>query len=1064
MTAQVGMATLSGTITDPSGAVIPGAQVTLANVTEKAERHAVTTPSGQYVIPAILPGTYQLQVRASGFQPRTLTGVILTSGQGSTLNVTLGLSEAVQQVTVKEAPPLLQTTTAAVGGEVTGRQFTSLPMLGRNFTSLIVILPGVANVPNADQGYASSGINGAALVPAVYGQRQRDNSFTVDGVTNLEPNFTRLGLLPPPEAIAEMKVETANDSGAYGWASGASINLVTKSGTNQYHGDAWEYLRNGALDARSYFLPNVGAFQWNQFGFAGGGPLVIPHILSKKKAWYVFGWYEGVRIHQAANYTALVPTAAQLSGDFSGSPAMFNPYTTITGPTGNIVSRQAFSQNQIPSGLLNSIALTLAKAIYPAPNFSGVIPGKNFLNTTPVINTSDQWSGRVDHQFGAKDSFYARYSDWRNPLTSVTLPAVPSDTYSRWTNSVASDTHTFSPTFLVTGRFGLQRVVYNQFSEGPNLSQQTGLVSVFPPYHGFDFLPSLNIPGYPALSEFYGNQGPEYFLTWTGDAQKISGRHTIAFGGGYVRDSYFADHTAGTEDFGTGQTAFGAGTGSSLASFLLGLPLDASRQAGITGGHFLFHNYSLYLQDTFRATPKLTLNLGLRWDYISPPMETPGLGTFDWNTGTYFWDTTNPITGAPANIRRGLVPPDYNGWQPRIGVAYALTPKTVVRSSYGIFDNIFGSNQQSYTGSRGDWPFAFEQSLGGLNTTTPDAFLQSPFPGPPVGSRTPLGCGQCANIQPSSSRQPYVQEWSFSLQRQLTPSTMVEADYFGSHGVKLSGQVIDNVATVPSPVGSYKTRQRWPQFPPYIMNNFNEFMSWYDGLSLKFERHYSKNLSLIGSYTWSKTLDQSDSLGNGGVYGLPDYNPTRFNISSFKAPAGFDVRNILSLAYIYDLPWKTSSRWVNAAVAGWELSGIVSYGSGIPYYILLSTDNENIGVVPGRISEFPNLACNPETGFTRSAKEWFNTACYQLPQFGTQGNAGRHALFSDPIANWDSAIVKRWPLGENRNLEFRAEFFNFLNASTFDPPVSQFGPELGTVSTTGRQPGRQVQFALKLHF
>ncbi|MGH9468990.1 MAG: hypothetical protein ACRD1N_01450, partial [Terriglobia bacterium] len=354
---------------------------------------------------------------------------------------------------------------------------------------------------------------------------------------------------------------------------------------------------------------------------------------------------------------------------------------------------------------------------------------------------------------------------------------------------------------------------------------------------------------------------------------------------------------------------------------------------------------------------------------------------------------------------------------------------------------------------------------GGLNSTTPSAFLQNPFPGPPVASNTPLGCNQCNNIQPSSTRQPYVEEWSFSVQRQLTPTLLGEADYFGAHGVKLDGQIIDNIATDPSPLGSFKSRQRWPQFPPYIMNGYKEFMSWYDGLSLKLDKHYSKNLAFLVSYTWSKAMDQSDSLGSGGDYGLPDYNPTRFNMSDFKAPAGFNVTNIFSASYIYGLPWKTGRRWADAALANWEFSGIVSADSGIPYYILLSTDNENIGVVPGRISEFPNLVCNPSSNLQPSAAEWFNTACYQLPAFGTAGNAGRHALYSDPLVNWDAALAKRWPFGrENRSVEFRAEFFNFLNGSTFDPPGVQFGPKLGTVSTTARQPGREIQFALKLHF
>jgi Carboxypeptidase regulatory-like domain len=1063
---QMGMATLSGTVTDPSGAVVPGAQVALQSVTENATRRTVTNAVGQYVIPAIPPGTYRLSINAKGFQQRTLTGILLASGQGSTLNVALNLTTAVQQVAVTAATPLLDTTTAAVGGEVTARQFTSLPLLGRNFTTLVDVLPGVTNIPSTDASYAPSGFNGDAVEPSVYGQRQRDNDITVDGATALAPNFTEITLFPPPEATAEMKVETGMDSGAYGWASGANINVVTKSGANQYHGDLWEYLQNGSLDARSYFLPSVGAYQWNQFGATFGGPLVIPHVLSKSKAWYVFAYYEGIRLHSPANAEDLVPTAAQLNGDFSGSPQLYNPYTTVLNSSGAIVSRQPFMNNQIPSTLLNPTALTLAKTLYPAPNVPvGVIPGVNYLNTAPAINTSDQWSARVDHQFGSKDAFMARYSDWRNPFVTIGLPSLPAYSYYRFTNVVASDTHTFNPTFLVTGRFALQRAVYNQTQGGPNVETQTGLISTFPAYDGQDALPALSIAGYAGLGQFFGIEGPQYYLSWTGDAQKIQGRHTIGFGGGYTRTAFSTGHTLDTECFDSSQTALGANSGNSLASFLLGLPYTASRFAGPPTGYLLWHAFNGYLQDTYRASSKLTLNLGLRWDYISPPIIYPGLGTFDFITGTYVWDTTNPITHAPANIGRGGYAPDYDGWQPRLGFAYEFTPKTVFRSSFGIFDNIYGWNQQSPTGAAwGNWPYSFSQSEGALNTGLPSAFMLDPFPGPPVASTTPLGCSQCQNIQTSSTRTPYVEEWSASLQRQFTPSLMGEADYFGSHGVKLNSQVLDNVAVTPG-ITPYQTRQPWPAFPPFVDNGFDEYMSWYDGLGLKLQKRYSRNLTFLISYTYSRAMDQMDGGCNGDVYLEPCVNATRYDIGQWKAPAGFSLTNMLSATYVYDIPGHTGNKFADAALADWELSGIISATSGVPFANYLSTDNENIGAT-GRDNEFPNLVCNPNAGFTRSAAEWFNTACYQLPIFGTYGNAGRHDLYSDPLADWDFALDKRWPLGkENRNLEFRAEFFNFLNGSTFDPPNDVFGtPGFGAVSTTTRQPGRVIQFALKFHF
>jgi hypothetical protein len=1065
LAAQMGTATLSGTVTDPSGSAILSAGVTLASATEKASRQTLTDAAGQYVIPAITPGTYELVVKASGFSPQTLTGVVLASGQGSTLNVTMQISQALQEMTVNAAPPLLETTTATLGSVVNSNQFTQLPLLGRNFTSLVDILPGVNPVPGADASYAGSGVANQAIVPAVYGQRQRDNDFTLDGGTNVTPNFSRLGMIPPPEAVAEMKVSSGMDSGAFGWASGANINVVTKAGTNQFHGDAWEYLRNSDLNARSFFLPKVGAFHWNQFVLSGGGPLVIPHLLPKRKAWYFYAWYEGVRVHQAANNTTLLPTPAQLNGDFSGGSAIYNPFTSTVDQNGNIVSRQPFPGNQIPANLLNPVALQIAKSLLPAPNYFN-IPGVNFLNSLPNINTSNQWSGRVDHQFSPKDSFYARYSDWKYNINSRSLPTLPQTENQRYTNIVATETHVFNPHFLLTSRLTVMRFTDQTATGGPDVAAATGLVSVFTPFRGRDFLPPFSIAGYASPSQSGNFRGPEYYIVPTVDFQRISGRHTLAFGGGYTNTSFLTDQTHGGENFGPAQTAFGAGTGNGLASYLLGLPFSVNRVGGPSAWTFYFHTYSWYVQDTFRAN-KWTFNFGLRWDYMAPMSVEPGLGTFDYNSGQYYFDHKNPITGAAPNLRSGGTPPDYRGYQPRFGLAYQIDSKTVVRSSFGIFDDIFGANQQSPTGISGNWPYAFPQALGSVNVGVPDTFLQNPFPGPPVGSPTPLACAQCQNIETSSTRNPYVEEWSFSLQHQITPTLMAEGDYFGSHGVKLLGQVLDNVAPVPG-VTPVAQRVRWPQFAPYVNNGFDEYMSWYHGLVLKLEKRFAQNMSFMVDYTWSKTLDESDSLGNGNIYGQPTANPTRFNINMFKGPAGYDIRHRLSATYAYDTPWKTHNAVLDAVLANWQLSGIVTADSGVPFYVYLTTDNENIGIAAfgsPRYTEFPNLACDPNSSFHPTAGAWFNTGCYQLPAFGTRGNAGRHALYSQGLLNWDGSAAKQWPVAENKYLQFRAEFYNAANAATFDPPGILFGtPAFGKVTNTTRQPGRQIQFALKFHF
>jgi hypothetical protein len=1056
--AQVGTASLGGFVTDSSGASVPNASVTLKSVLQKYTRDTVTSTGGEYAIPALPPGAYELVVAAPGFLTATKTGIRLSSGQASALDVQLTVAGSTEQITISEAPPLLQTANATLGTTLPARHVSELPILGRSFLNMMFLTPGVAPVPPAGSTTTYSPV-GQSLMPSVYGQRQKDNNFTMDGVENRDPNLLGVPLFPPPEAIAEMKVESAATSGVYGHGSGATVNLVTKSGGNQWHGDAWEFLRNNVLDARSFFLPTIGAFRWNQFGGAIGGPLTVPHLLSKEKGWYVFGYYEGVRIHQASNFRGFVPTASELSGNFAGDTPIYNPFS------GQV--RQPFPSNQIPANLINPASALIATTLYPAPNLPpNLIPGVNYLNTSPSLTDGDQWSARVDHQFGRKDSFFSRYSEARNPSHGVGLPSITSQTLSRLTNVVASDTHTFSPSFIVTARFGMSRVDSQSFvSLIPGLAQKAGTLAAFPPFHGDESIPPLGIPGFTGLSQERAIIGPLFQNAWTADGQKIRGTHTLEFGGGIVHTRIDVDNRTASVSFSPNQTSnFVPNTGFGFASFLLGAPESASRNAGNTEGLMHGNTYSWYVQDTWRASRKLTLNLGVRWDYASPLINDYGLGTFVLETGQYVWDQKNPITGAPANIPTAGIPPDRNNFAPRFGAAYQLTPKTVVRAGFGLFYNVFGSNYvQAQQSARGNWPFAFPQALTGLNTGVPNVLLPDPFPGPPTGSTVPLGCQQCLNIIESSSRTPYVEEWSFSIQRQISPSWVLESAYFGSHGVKLVGQIVDNTAAAPGP-GPISARQIRPLFPPYINNGYNVFPSWYDGASLKLEKRLSQGLSFLVSYTFSKTLDVSDNLSNASLGGNPTSNATRFNIRQNKGVAGFDIPQNFVTSVVYAVPGKTQNPVVNAIVAGWNASGIVTHYSGLPFMTFLTSDVANIGTVSGRSTQYPNIVGDPNAIANRTPQLWFNTAAFAQPPLYTFGNSGRNILRTDSLNNLDFSVYKRWPFLEGRHVELRGEFFNLVNHPSFGyPGVSLGTAQFGKISNT-RNSGRQIQLALKVHF
>ena len=599
----------------------------------------------------------------------------------------------------------------------------------------------------------------------------------------------------------------------------------------------------------------------------------------------------------------------------------------------------------------------------------------------------------------------------------------------------------------------------------PGLAKSAGTLDAYVPFRGQEVIPPVTIPGYPSLNQGISIYGPEYELNWLVDAQKIKGRHTIDFGGGVTRTTFITDNQSGRNmTFSAAPTSnFGANTGTVIASYVLGLPDSAGRIAGQTAGDMYGNGYSLYVQDTFRMNNRITLNFGLRWEFAAPMINKLGSGTFIWETGKYVWDKTNPITNQAPNIRLGAIDPDYHNYQPRFGIAYQFDSKTVARSSFGIFDDTFGANYaQTQQGNRGNWPYSFPQTVSGINTGIPNAFFPNPFPGPAAGSPTPLGCLQCLNVWHDSSRTPYVMQWTFSLQRQITPSLMAELVYFGSHGVRLTGQLIDNTAIVPGP-GPIAARQQNPQFPAFVNNGYNEFHSYYEGGSIKIDKRFSKGLMLQGSYTWSKTMDQSDSLASGGS-GQTSSNPTRFNLAQFRGLAGFDVPWRVVVNLVYDLPFKASNAILNGVIGNWSLSAVPSFDAGLPYTVFLSSDNLNIGPVAGRATEFPNLVGDPKAVSNKSVFSWFNTKAFALPPAYVVGNAGRNILRAQPFKDLDLSIYKKWPIMETRSVELRGEAFNLTNTTTFNPPNALLGTATFGTITSVRNSARQIQLALKFHF
>lgn len=1095
--AQVGQSNLAGLVSDPTGAVIARAQIELHSVDGSTIRSVTSRDDGTYLIPTLQPGHYRLTVSAPGFEAQQTQLFELTSGQTAAINFTLQVASSSTQVTVRDVAPVLQTTSESIGASLSSTEMTSLPLLGRSFLNALSLAPGVVPVPPAGSTTNHSPVS-QSTIPSVFGQRQKDNNFLLDGVENRDPNLLGVAIYPPPDAIQEMTVDSGVGSSAFGHASGATIDVVTKSGTPSYHGTLWEYWRNNILDAKTYFTPSVGTYHWNQFGFEAGGPLLFPWLLHRKNKWYVYGYYEGVRITSPADYLATVPTPAEISGDFSadapsdmtqcktevvqdsaGKPfcaLIYNPFATADPVTG-AYTRKPFDDNKIPSSMINKSASVIA-AYYPKPNYS--LPGQsvNWINQAGTHTNGNQWDARVDHQFGEKNSFFARYTGASNPTDSVGLPGVKGHSTDKLVNAVASDTYVPTKTLVATIRYGVTGVNYFTGNSSPaGLAQSSGLGAVFPTFLGSEVLPPISFDSYTGIPANDTTIGPVFQNSGIVDLQKLAGRHTISFGGAIVHTHEVQGSLASTSlSFLRGQTGalvastpvLQGTTGNAFASFLLGLPDSANRQLGGAVVDQSTYGYGFYVQDTWR-NGRLTLNGGIRYDYNAPPVNAYGLGTYYYEKGTYVFDKKNPITGAAATIRRGGITPDRNNFAPRFGVAYQLTPKTVVRSSAGIFYDSFGSNYiQASQSAAGNWPFSSPQSVSGLNATAVDAQLPNPFAsfGDPTGSPTTTGCSQCLNVDPASSRTPYVSEWTLSVQQQIGQNMGVEVAYFGSKGTKLTAQMLDNIAPHPSPDPNNRLTAKFPGKSPWVLNGYNEYNSEYNGLAVRVQRHYVNGLSYLVSYTWSKNIDQVDNLSSGNIFGTATENPTRWNGNLNRGLAGFDMTHILSMAGIWAIPGHTRYRMVNGVVSGWELSDILTFHSGMPYSVYLSGDNENVGTIYGRQQEFPQQVASSHVSH-RTPAQWFNTAAFVVPAYGTRGNVVRNPaeLKSGGLIDDDMTLSKTWNLyRDNTKFEVRGEFFNLFNHTNFGFPGQSVGSSnFGQVSRTLNS-GRTVQLAAKIHF
>lgn len=838
------LGTILGSVTDPQAATVPNARVIVTNTGTGAVRETTTDSQGAFAARSLVPGVYSVEVSSPSFQSQVQGNLKLDVAGSITLDFHLTVGQVAERIQVQAEAPLLQTDESSVGTVIENQQVQELPLNGRNFNQLTSLVPGAVRgtTPSAET------IQGESF--AVAGDRSDNTYYALDGMFNNGTFFKTAAIHPAIDAIQEFTIQT-NTSAQYGAAAGANINVMIKSGTNQLHGTVYEFFRNDKLDSRNYFAQNVPEYRQNQFGFTIGAPIIIPKIYNGRNKTFWFFNYEGTRIRSGNTSFQTVPTPAMINGDLSqtltGEPApqIFNPYTSRI-VNGQVV-RDPFPGNIIPSSLIQPYSTAYAQYWFP----TNLIPGtsNNFIDTRNSQEDDDQINLRIDHRISEKNSLFGRFTKSDLDQTSPgNLPKAFEGTFNYYIGAVFNDTHVFNPTTILNFRFGYLRA---NLGQGPtehfiDVYRNAGLTNTPLNFRNFDYPINFGISGYagPNLGNLVN--GPDFTYQSSISMNKVLGKHSLTFGYDYTRLRIFHDSVFSTFNYDNVPTADPqnvSSTGQALASFLLGLPSTANRIVGQTDLDLRQDLHHIYIQDDMKLTPRLTVNLGLRWEYDQWPHHIRGrLSGFDTLTGQIFWTSTNPITGQPPNVRPEIADPRYKNFAPRVGFAYRLDSKDTIRSSYGIFYN--SNFAWEWSDSRGGWPFSVSDNVSALNTGTTLTQTHDLFQSFDPSQVMP----QEQHTVSRDVKTPYMQNWNFGIERQLARDTLLELNYLGAKGTHLGSFLSTNDPT-PGP-GDPDPRRPFPE-----AGAFSELKhiatSKYNGLSVKLEKRFSHGFSALLSYTWS---------------------------------------------------------------------------------------------------------------------------------------------------------------------------------------------------------------------
>ncbi|HSM86726.1 MAG TPA: TonB-dependent receptor [Candidatus Limnocylindrales bacterium] len=1090
--AQAGSADLTGQVLDASGAAIPNARITLTGMETGVSMTTTSTSEGIYEFSGVRPGAYKLAVQAHGFSRSEQSGIVLHTGDRARVDPRLAVGSAHEVVVVSADAPLLQAESGSLRQVITREKIQNIPLNGRNFVTLATLAPGVALPPGT-------------LLPRINGGRPRTNEYLFDGITALLPEPGQVVFFPVVDAIQEFSVESNSVPAQFGRFNGGVVNLSTRAGTNNFHGSAFEFVRNEAFNARDFFAPanqRKPEFRRNQFGATLGGPLA-------RNRTFFFADYQGSRQAIGVTRISTVPTLLQRQGIFTEPingkvVPIFDPATTAPDGSGGF-TRAQFTNNTVPSGRLDPVAMAVLNR-YPLPNLPGT--ANNFVRVASDQDNQDQFDLRLDHHFGERDQFFSRYSifhDNANPAAPLpdgsgkiatvsggTGAPGPTDTLGQ--QFVGSYTHEFDAFKLNELRLGYTRrgVTRTGVVLGAPASQALSLPGIPENANFTDALPSFNITGIQTI----GSTASTFLHSRTDVTELVDnfswqkGKHSLKFGGDFRwerLDIFQPPNPAGTFQFTQlftdlpGTTA----TGNALASFLLGQVQQFQFDFQGNTMRPRAHIAELFVQDDWKVTRRLTVNAGTRYTLNFPSTEVD-------NQGAVFNLTTRKLdflgqNGFPKSAREL----HWLDFGPRAGISYLATSRTVVRGGYGMVWIEQAGITTPFTAPQ--FPFLQTVSQRTLNNITPAFQLSAGPTVAPIPLTPDAGLGQGVFAVNRGLGSGYVQQWNVAVEHQISKNVSLEFGYAGNHivhlglpDVNINQLTPDQLAqgntllqSVPNPffgilpassslggptITKAQLLKPFPEFTNVALYRNNVGSSHYEAFEARLEQRMSHGLSYLISYTHSKLIDEASSVFDASVLTGPVANfpvANSFDLRRERDSSSGDLPNVLSASYTWNLPVHVSG-WVGTLTDGWQIAGVISIQSGLPLAITQAT---NFNAFAGYGVQRPNLNGEPNLSpGQRSPAHFFNTAAFSVaPQF-TLGSSSRNPVRGPAFRNGDIAFIKNSKLKEGINLQLRTEIFNLTNTPAFAQPNGGLGsPGFGSISSTITNP-RVVQLGAKVVF